>query len=235
MQEWVVEEEENLVLVPPKLLEVAVLTEPLTVAAKAADQAGAIQRRLPWQRPRLRGLVLGAGPVGLLGALSMTVSQWETFVYSLEPASDPRAKIVRAFGATYVSGRQVALDELKETFGQFHGVYEAVGVPSVAFSALSTLTPNGFLVFTGVPPEGRPGEVNTAALMRAIVLKNQLIVGSVNASRSDYETALRELEQGMFLFPDAVRALMTSRHTMDDVPSLVRERHGIKQVVQVRR
>jgi threonine dehydrogenase-like Zn-dependent dehydrogenase len=235
MQEWLVEDEENLVTVPPKLQEVAVLTEPLTVAAKAAEQAVAIQRRLPWQLPKRKALTLGAGPVGLLGALSMKVSHFDTYVYSLEPATDLRAQIVRDFGATYISGQQVPLGKIKDTFGQFDSVYEAVGVPHVAFGALETLVPNGFLMLTGVPPAGKPGELDQAALMRAIVLKNQLIVGTVNASWADYEIALRELEQGMFLFPNAVRALITSRHTMDEVPKILNTRGGIKQIVQVKR
>jgi len=72
---------------------VAVLTEPLTVAAKAAQQGLAVQSRLPWGRVRERALVLGAGPVGLLGAMSLEVSDFDTFVYSLEASTDVRAGV----------------------------------------------------------------------------------------------------------------------------------------------
>jgi hypothetical protein len=65
------------------------------------------------------------------------------------------------------------------------------------------------------------------------VLKNQLVVGTVNASQDAYDIALRELEQGMFLFPQAVRALITARHPIEAAPGLVRAQGGIKQVVQL--
>jgi threonine dehydrogenase-like Zn-dependent dehydrogenase len=234
LQEYVVEEDEYLVRVHRKLAEVAVLTEPLSISAKAAEQGGAIQQRLPWERPRVRGLVLGAGPVGLLGALSMVVHHADTFVYSLEPGTDVRAKIARDLGAAYVSGSEVPLGAFAQKIGAMDVIYEAVGISSVGFDALGALGPNGLLVFTGVPAPGKPRPVDTDTLMRDLVLKNQLVFGTVNASRSAYETALSELEQGMFLFPDGVRSLITHRHNMDEAPALITEpRGGIKQVVHL--
>jgi threonine dehydrogenase-like Zn-dependent dehydrogenase len=233
LQEYVIEEDEYLVHAQRKLADVAVLTEPLSIAAKAAEQETAIQQRLPWARPRVRGLVLGAGPVGLLGAISMVVRHLDTFVYSLEPADGERAKIAGALGATYVSGSEVPLGELERRIGAMDLIYEAVGSASVGFDALGVLGPNGLLVFTGVPAPGEPRPVDTGALMRDLVLKNQLVFGTVNAGRSSYETALSELEQGMFLFPESVRALITDRHELDDAPALIAERGGIKHVVHL--
>jgi threonine dehydrogenase-like Zn-dependent dehydrogenase len=235
LQEYVVEEDEHLVPVHRKLAEVAVLTEPLSISAKAAEQGGVIQQRLPWERPRVRGLVLGAGPVGLLGALSMVVRHIETFVYSLEPTTDVRAKIARSLGATYVSGSEVPLGkDFVRKVGAMDLIYEAVGISRVGFDAIGALGPNGLLVFTGVPAPGKPRPVDTDTLMRDLVLKNQLVFGTVNASRGAYETALHELEQGMFLFPDGVRALITHRHDLGEAPTLITTaRGGIKQVVHL--
>lgn len=233
LQEWVVEDEEHLVVVPRQLADVAVLTEPLTVAAKAAEQMDAIQQRLPWERARVRALALGAGPVGPLGALSMVVSHYDTFVYSLEPADSERADLVRSLGATYVSGQDVPLGELAKRVGTFDLIYEAVGVSKVAFAALSALGPNGLFIFTGIPAHGSPTPVDTDTLMRDVVLKNQLLLGTVNASRSAYELALRELEQAMFLFPQSVRALITQRVPLEEAPALITGQGGIKQVVRV--
>jgi len=233
LQEFVVEEDDYLVHAHRKLAEVAVLTEPLSISAKAAEQETAIQQRLPWERPRLRGLVLGAGPVGLLGAMSMVVRHFDTYVYSLEPATDVRAKIASTLGAVYVSGSEVPLGELAEKIGAMDLIYEAVGISSVGFDALGALGANGLLVFTGVPAPGKPRSVDTDTLMRDLVLKNQLVFGTVNASRSAYETALSELEQGMFLFPEGVRSLITQRHTIEEAPSLIAARGGIKQVVHL--
>jgi threonine dehydrogenase-like Zn-dependent dehydrogenase len=233
LQEYVVEEDEYLVRAHRKLADVAVLTEPLSIAAKAAEQGAAIQQRLPWERPRVRGLVLGAGPVGLLGALSMVVGGFDTFVYSREPTTGERAKIASNLGATYVSGSEVPLEKFAEKVGAMDVIYEAVGISSVGFDALGALGPNGLLVFTGVPAPGKPRPVDTDTLMRDLVLKNQLLFGTVNAARSAYETALHELEQGMFLFPEAVRSLITHRVPIEEAPALITGRGGIKQVVHL--
>lgn len=231
LQEWVVEDEKYLVVVPRKLSDVAVLTEPLTVAAKAAEQAQAIQQRLPWEKPRVRALVLGAGPVGILGAMSMVVKHYDTFVYSLESAESERAALVRALGATYLCGQDVSLRELEP----FDVIYEAVGISSVAFAAFVALASNGLFIFTGIPGHGPANPVDTDTLMRDIVLKNQLVLGTVNASRSAYELALAELEQAMFLFPQSVRALVTRRSPLEEAPQLITKQSGIKQVVRLAR
>jgi threonine dehydrogenase-like Zn-dependent dehydrogenase len=233
LQEYVVEEDEYLVHAHRQLSEVAVLTEPLSIAAKAAEQGAAIQQRLPWERPRVRGLVLGGGPVGLLGAMSMVVSHFDTFVYSLEPATDVRAQIVSNLGATYVSGSEVPLGEFANKIGSMDVIYEAVGISSVGFEALGALAPNGLLVFTGVPAPGKPHPIDTGTLMRDLVLKNQLVFGTVNASRNAYAIALSELEQAMFLFPESVRSLISHRHNIEEAPALMTARGGIKQVVHL--
>ncbi|MBU8900585.1 zinc-binding dehydrogenase [Corallococcus sp. H22C18031201] len=231
LQEWTVEEEAHLVAVPRKLADVAVLTEPLSVAAKAAEQAQALQGRLPWERAHVRALALGAGPVGLLGAMSMVVNHFDTFVYSLEPAASERAELVRSFGATYLSGQDVPLGELRQKVGTFDIIYEAVGVSKVAFAAVDALGANGLFIFTGIPAHGSPSPVDTDTLMRNIVLRNQLLLGTVNASRSAYELALRELEQAMFLFPRSVRALITHRVPIEAAPALITGHGGVKQVI----
>ncbi|WP_426749752.1 glucose 1-dehydrogenase [Myxococcus sp. Y35] len=229
LQEWTVEDEAYLVVVPRELSDVAVLIEPLTVAAKAAEQAQAVQERLPWERTRIRALVLGAGPVGILGAMSMVVKRYDTFVYSLESAASERAALIRALGASYICGQDVSLRDLEP----FDVIYEAVGISSVAFAAFTALDSNGLFIFTGIPGHGAANPINTDALMRDIVLKNQLILGTVNASRSAYELAISELEQAMFLFPQSVRALITRRSTLEESPRLVTEHGGIKQVVKL--
>src|SRR5215469_15885774 len=68
LADYVVDDEVYLVKVPRILADAAVLVEPLTVVTKAADQAHAIFDRLPYDPGPQRGLVLGAGPIGLLGA-----------------------------------------------------------------------------------------------------------------------------------------------------------------------
>ena len=92
---------------PPELREVGVLTEPLTVAEKALVQVWDIQKRLPWvisddpQQPGkgLRAVVLGAGPVGILGTMALLTRGFETFVYSRSAKPNPKAELLEAIGA----------------------------------------------------------------------------------------------------------------------------------------
>jgi threonine dehydrogenase-like Zn-dependent dehydrogenase len=233
MTELVLEDEHYLVRVPHALAEVGVLVEPLTIAAKAAVDLEAILRRYPWEPTGLRALVLGAGPIGLLAAMMLVSHDLETFVYSLEPADGPRAELVRSFGATYVSAGDVPLSEVASRIGSINVVFEAVGVAKVAFAAIEALAPNGVFIFSGVPGGTRPVEANLDGVMRNVVLKNQVLFGTVNASRTAFEESVRYLEQFLVLFPEALRALISDRVKLDDAPAVLHRSGGIKQVVQV--
>jgi threonine dehydrogenase-like Zn-dependent dehydrogenase len=231
MTELVVEDERYLVRVPRTLADVGVLIEPLTIGAKAAIELDAILRRYPWEPTGLRALVLGAGPIGLLAAMMLVARDVETFVYSLEPADSDRAQLVRSFDAEYVSARDTALQDLRSRIGTVDVVFEAVGTAKVAFGALGVLAPNGVCIFSGIPGPGRPVEIDLDGIMRDIVLKNQVLFGTVNASRATFEASVRQLEQLMALFPDAVRGLITERAKLEDATALLRTPRGIKQVV----
>jgi threonine dehydrogenase-like Zn-dependent dehydrogenase len=233
MTELVVENERYLVPVPRALAEVAVLVEPLTIAAQASVQLEAILRRYPWEPTELRALVLGAGPIGLLGAMMLVARGIDAVVYSLEAADSERARLVRSFGGEYVSARDTPVSELPGRIGPRDVVFEAVGTARVAFAALGALAPNGVFIFSGIPGPQKPIEIELDAIMRRIVLNNQVLFGTVNASRLAFEAAVRQLEQFMALFPDAVRGVITERASMEDAPALIRRGGGIKQVVSI--
>jgi threonine dehydrogenase-like Zn-dependent dehydrogenase len=230
LTDFAVEDEEYLTPLPEKLREVGVLVEPLSIAAKASEQVLAIQKRFPFHLHKTRGLVLGAGPVGLLAAMDLVAQGLEVHVYSAEPAVSDRADLVRSFGAAYVSANDRPLTDLPETFGPMDLVYEAVGVTEVALQSLSALAPNSICILTGIPAGAAPVEMS--GILRELVLNNQLVVGTVNAGSAAYEASVRHLEQFMFLFPDSVRRLM-SRHSMSEAPELVKKKRGVKDIVHV--
>jgi kynurenine formamidase/threonine dehydrogenase-like Zn-dependent dehydrogenase len=228
--EYSIEEERFLVPVPRILERVAVLVEPLTIAAKAAEVFTTIHSRFGFDLPRMRGLVLGAGPVGLLGAMVLQAQGFETHVFSREAEDGARADLVRACGANYVSAGRTPLDRLSDRIGKIDVIFEAVGVPEVAFGALVTLAANGVLILSGVPAERGSVPADLSRWMREIVLKNQVVFGTVNASRSNYEDAIRRLEQFMVLFPEAVLSLI-NRVSIDQAPDVLARGRGIKDVV----
>jgi threonine dehydrogenase-like Zn-dependent dehydrogenase len=220
MTEMVVDDETYMNVVPRELREVAVLVEPLTIAEKALLQIGQIQQRLPWACPAHpaerawhchRAVVLGAGPVGLLGAMALRVAGFQTFVYSREAAGDPKARLVESIGASYIPAPDCPVEDLAERVGNIDMVYEATGASQLAFKVIGALGTNGVFVFTGVPGRKGPVSIDTDLIMRNLVLKNQVLFGTVNAGKEAFEAAIRDLGVFMKRFPAAVRSMITGR------------------------
>lgn len=242
LAECFVEEDRFLVPVPPDLRDVAVLVEPLSIAEKALRQVEQVQRRLPWGCPggqveptvRHRALVLGAGPVGLLGAMALVRRGFETFVYSREAPNGPKAEVVSALGARYLSALSFSPEQAAAEMGSIDLVYEAVGASRLAFEVMPLLGPNAVFVFTGVPGRKAPVEVDTDRIMRNLVLRNQVVFGTVNADRSAYEQAVEDLRTWCAERPRVVRSLLTGRFSLDEAPARLRSgMGGIKNVVVV--
>ena len=241
MTELVVEEERYLQVVPQNLRDIAVLVEPLTIAEKALRQVWDVQDRLPWgpggnasgDGTGHRAVVLGAGPVGMLGALALLVRGFETYVYSSGPSGSDKARWVEEIGAHYVSTRDMNADQLAEHVGNIDLVYEATGVSSAAFEMMPVLGVNGVFVLTGVPPQKGPMPVDADRLMRNIVLKNQLVLGTVNAAPSAFQAAIGDLGRFEERWPGPLRKLITGRYPPEAIEELlIKPAFGIKRVVR---
>jgi glucose 1-dehydrogenase len=241
LAERIVEEEEYLYRMPAALREVGVLTEPLTIAEKGLRQYLAVQRRLPWLEGApesevlagKRAVVLGAGPVGILGCMLLRARGCEVWVYSREPASAPRAALVESTGAVYRSSTATTVSALAAEVGGIDLVYEAAGSPALAFDVLQYLARNGVFVLTGVPRGGGPIEIQGDPLMTGIVVRNAMLVGTVNAGREDFVAAIRDLEAFVAAWPDAVRGIITGRHQLADFCRCATDRSGdgIKEII----
>lgn len=235
LTEYALDQEEYLVKVPRALADVAVLVEPLTVVTKAADQTRAIFARLPYDPGPQRGLVLGAGPIGLLGAMVLVADGFETLVYSRDSGDSAQAQLAGAVGARYMSSTATPIESLVENCGEFDVVLEAVGFAPLMMGAIQTLKPNGVLALTGVPPAAATGELNLGRALRKLVLRNEVVFGTVNAGRRDHLSAIQHLEQFMILFPESVRQLITHHASLDEVPQMLTQKRGIKEVVEISR
>ncbi|HEV2799010.1 MAG TPA: glucose 1-dehydrogenase [Pyrinomonadaceae bacterium] len=260
MTEFVVDDEKYMNVVPASLREVGVLVEPLTIAEKALAEVWHVQKRLPWWftppeseaaarrssdappaekaggREWLyqRALVLGAGPVGLLGAMALVVAGFDTYVYSREEATSEKAQLVESFGAKYVSAATHGVEQLAGRIGGIDLVYEAVGASALAFEVLKYLDTNGVFVFTGVPGRKAPAPVDTDALMRNLVLRNQIVFGTVNAGRDAFEAAIRDLSIFHERWPQVTNALITSRVPIEEHRDLLLGKvGGIKNVIKL--
>lgn len=243
MTETIVDEERYLHVVPAHLSSVGVLIEPLTIAEKALLQVRDVQDRLPWTASGSaagvgfgqRAVVLGAGPVGLLGCLALRVRGFETCVYSREPAGSAKGRWVESVGARYLSSADVPIADLTERIGRIDLFYEATGASALSFQAIEELGTNGVFVFTGVPGRKGPIQINGDLIMRRLVLDNQLVFGTVNAGPEAFEAAIVDLALFHDRWPDALAGLITGRHPPEDFAELLTgPRSGIKPVIRFR-
>ncbi|MFR9775646.1 glucose 1-dehydrogenase [Micromonospora sp. MS34] len=185
----------------PKLARVGVLMEPTSVVAKAWEQVDRVGAR-SWYEPRT-ALVTGAGPIGLLAALLGV--QRGLDVHVLDLADDgPKPAAVAALGATYHSQpvTEVA-DKLQPDV-----VIEATGVGRVVVDAMNGTGAYGIVCLTGVSSGGRTIPVDAGATNRALVLENDVVIGSVNANLRHYAAAADALAAAD---PDWLELLVTRR------------------------
>lgn len=243
MAQFVVDDEKYMNPVPREMRDVAVLVEPLTIAEKGLTQVWQMQQRLPWGCPVTpakaaahchRAVVLGAGPVGLLGAMALINYDFDTYVYSRQPAPNPKSQLLESIGAHYISSENIAPEMLPEQIGNVDLIYEATGASSLAFETMKYLGTNGIFIFTGVPGRKRPIQVDTDLIMRNLVLKNQVVFGTVNAGRDSFENSIRDLGTFAKRWPEAVQSLITGRFPMEAYGDLLLGRSGgIKNVIQL--
>jgi len=233
--EQFVDDEEYLHRVPAELRDVGVLVEPLSLAEKAIAQYWNIQSRLSWLRRgqghQLNAVVLGAGPVGLLGGLVLVSHGFRTSIVSRGEGPDPRSNFAESIGARFVSADRHSPDEIAEQVGPIDLVYEATGASPLAFKMLERFGTNGVFILTGEPGRKAPVEVDSPRVMRNLVLKNQLVFASVAASHDDYQAAVRDLQLFRERWPDALGSLISGRYSIDTYRWLLRcESKDMKEV-----
>jgi threonine dehydrogenase-like Zn-dependent dehydrogenase len=182
----------------------------------------------------MRAVVLGGGPVGLLGAMKLVLEGFDTYVYSLSPPGSDLAGMASGFGAKFVPAETVTIPELGEMVGNIDVVYEATGVSWLAYEVMKVLGSNGAFILTGVPALKGPKPADIDKIMRDQVLKNQVIIGTVNAGKQTFADAIRDLSEFYLRWPKPVGSLITSRFPIDDVKvPLSGSVGGIKSIITV--
>jgi threonine dehydrogenase-like Zn-dependent dehydrogenase len=156
-----------------------VLLEPTSVVAKAWDQIDKISTRSVFTPERV--LVTGAGPIGMLAA--MIGRQRGLDVTVLDRVTDgPKPAMVRDLNATYVT----SLDDLA---GPPDVVIEATGIGQLVFDVIGRTAPDAIVCLTGISSGTRTVDLAADAVNKAMVLSNEVVVGSVNAGLANYTQA----------------------------------------------
>ena len=199
-----------LVKIPRELMDVAVLLEPTSIVEKALNQIYRIQSRMIWE-PKT-ALMLGAGPIGQLGTLILRLKGLEVFTVARRPDNDPKARLVTASGAKYVNASETSLDSLGQSFDM---IIEGTGNAAVAVGAMQHLATNGALCLLGVyDPE--QFIIQAGDLFREMVLRNKLVLGSVNANKRYFELGLKDLQLIEEKFGGILARLFTSTLKPED-------------------
>ncbi|MHB1486090.1 MAG: glucose 1-dehydrogenase [Acidimicrobiales bacterium] len=177
-------EDDYLVKVDDSLGAVGVLLEPTSVVAKAWDQVDKVGHRSAWA-PKT-AVITGAGPIGLLAALIGVQKGLE--VHVIDQVTDgPKPDLVADLGAKYHTGA------VQDACASIDVVIECTGVGQLVFDAMGHVAPGGIVCLTGVSSGGRTLQVDAGALNRAMVLENEVVLGSVNANRRHYRAGAEAL------------------------------------------
>jgi len=213
-------EPEYVMKVDPSLGLLGVLLEPTTVVAKAWEQVTAIGRRAFWE-PRTV-LVTGAGPIGLLAALLGKLRGLEVHVLD-RAKTGPKPELVRALGATYHTGAITDIGFEPDV------IIECTGVGQLITESGQKIAAGGIVCLTGVG-SGGSSLVPTADAAAHAVLKNNVIVGSVNANKRHWYKAGEDLARADHSW---LAHLVTRRERPENfAKALERTSDDIKVVVQ---
>jgi threonine dehydrogenase-like Zn-dependent dehydrogenase len=198
-----------------------VLLEPTSVVAKAWDQIDKISRRAAWTPAT--ALVTGAGPIGLLAALIGRQRGLDVTV--LDRVTDgPKPQMVRDLGASYVA----SLDDLKSPPDI---VVEATGIGGLVFDVIGRAAPDAIVCLTGISSGTHTVELAPDAINKAMVLSNEVVVGSVNAGLANYAQAAAALSAAD---RDWLGQIITRTVPMAEWPkALQRQPDDIKVVVDL--
>lgn len=214
-------EPEYAIKIDPTLGILGVLLEPTTVVTKAWEHAITVGKRAFWE-PRTV-LVTGAGPIGLLGALLGKQLGLEVHVLDRNQTG-LKPELVHSLGATYHSCKVADVGFAPDV------VLECTGVGEVVSQSISVVGAGGVVCLTGVGHGGAVPTMPSADVASSAVLKNNVVIGSVNANKRHWYKAAEALAR-------ADRAWLSSIITGRECPenfakALSRGPQQIKIVIQ---
>jgi threonine dehydrogenase-like Zn-dependent dehydrogenase len=214
-------EPEYAMKVDPTLGILGVLLEPTTVVTKAWEMVMAVGQRSFWEPKNV--LVTGAGPIGLLAAGIGVQRGLDVHVLD-RVTSGPKIDLVKMVGAMYHSTTVTNLDFEPDI------IIECTGVGQVIAESIQKVGAGGTVCLTGVGKGGAAGGGAIADVAASAVLRNNVIVGSVNANKRHWYKATEALARAN---RSVLEQLITRRERPEDFQkALEREPEDIKVVIQ---
>jgi threonine dehydrogenase-like Zn-dependent dehydrogenase len=198
-----------------------VLLEPTAVVAKAWEKIAAVGQSALWEPQTV--LVTGAGPIGLLAALLGKQHGLEVHVLDVV-ASGPKPELVRALGGTYHQGSVASVGFEPDV------IVECTGVGQVIADAIRAMGVGGIVCLTGVGRGGSATTGPTADVAAEMVLRNNVVIGSVNANKRHWYKAGQALARADRSW--LARLVTRCERPEDFKRALRRQPEDIKVVVQ---
>lgn len=236
---WFLDQPAHLYRVSPAIASVAVLTEPLAVAEKGANEAHVLQQaRLGeqvWHQEPPRVLVTGQGPIGFAAVLACVARGWPVTLAGRDHAETFRSRLAQQLGAEYwpLQERELPSGAEIERTG-FDLALECTGSDELTLAAAAALRSCGIMVWLGSSrvPEARSH--NVERFMRDGLVRNHLYIGSVNCAPRDFHDALAHLAWFQERDAKALSALITARVSPNEALWHYEHRQpqGIKTVVE---
>jgi threonine dehydrogenase-like Zn-dependent dehydrogenase len=239
--EYVIDNEQYFIQVPNSCKDIGVLTEPMSVAAKAIDEALVIQQARQkdigpegnWLKGK-KALVAGLGPIGLMTVFALRLQGATVTGLDIVDEMSLRVQILRNLQGNYIDGRKVQTTNIDDTFGEFDFVFEATGIAMLQIQLIDTLANNGIYIATGIPAGNRPMTITAGEIMQQLVLKNQILLGSVNAGIKHYKMAVEYLQQSQEYWPGLIEKVITNRFSYEEYDNALHshQKDEIKVVVK---
>jgi threonine dehydrogenase-like Zn-dependent dehydrogenase len=144
--------------------------------------------------------------VGTLTAIALALRGATVYGLDIVEPDNLRVRLLEQVGGVYVGGAGNAWRDRA-----YDMVFDASGVAKVEFDLLGALAPNAIYAVLGIPGGVQKLDIDGAQVMRRLVLGNQVVLGSVNASIDDFRAAVAGLCAAEERWPGAVRSIITER------------------------
>lgn len=230
-----------MIKVPEELASTAVLCEPMSVVQKAIDHVMHIQKdRLPdWHNletcfERKRVLIAGIGAIGLLAAIAFILRGACVWGYDIVEPHSIRPQIFKQLGGEYICAKEMKVEDIPQKVDHLDVIFEAAGNTKLCFDLLSALGTNGAYVITGITEKDKKLELDAGNAFRNLVLKNQVVIGSVNAHHIHWERAITDLSLAKQKWGNLIDSLITQEYAAQDFnrPFFARDQKEIKTVIE---
>ncbi len=239
--EYVIDREKYLIKVPEDLLSCGVLCEPMSVVQKAIEHVMEIQKkRLPnWEEEEncFEGrhvLLAGLGSIGLLAAVSFLLRGAHVWGYDIVDSDSLRPQILKKMGGNYICAKEVEPHDIPSHVDHLEVIFEAVGNTKLCFDLISALGSNGAYVVTGITERGKNIELDGGSAINQLVMKNQVILGSVNANHRHWEMGIKDLSAAKRRWGDLIDSFITREYAVSEyeIPFFTRDQNEIKSAIE---